>query len=77
MILLHLLCTVVPCINLSDPDNGIMSCLQRFTECFSAGDTCTASCNTGYEVQSGDVMRTCGSDGMWSGNDATCAIGNH
>ena len=39
-------------------------------------DICTTTCNTGYEVQSGDVMRTCGSDGMFNGNDVICSRGN-
>ena len=67
---------IVPCPPLADPNNGMISCVQRFMAYLSAGDTCTASCIAdGYEVQSGDAIRTCGRDGMWSGNDAMCARG--
>ena len=38
------------------------------------GDTCTVSCDDGYEL-SGSETRTCQGDGTWSGTDATCSAG--
>ena len=32
------------------------------------GDTCSFTCNTGYELTGSDT-RTCQSDGSWSGSD--------
>ena len=40
------------------------------------GDTCSFSCNTGYEI-TGSVMRTCQNDGSWSGSDSMCSRGEH
>ena len=38
------------------------------------GDTCSFTCNTGYELTSSDT-RTCQSDGSWSGSDDVCRRG--
>ena len=38
------------------------------------GDTCTVSCDDGYEL-GGSETRTCQGDGTWSGTDATCSAG--
>ena len=35
------------------------------------GDTCSFTCNTGYELTGSDT-RTCQSDGNWSGTEALC-----
>ena len=37
------------------------------------GDTCSFTCNTGYELTDSDT-RKCQSDGSWSG-EATCSRG--
>ena len=37
-------------------------------------DTCTVTCNTGYELTGSDT-RTCQSDGNWSGSDTMCRGG--
>ena len=39
-------------------------------------DTCSFTCNTGYELTGSDT-RTCQSDGNWNGSDATCARGKY
>jgi len=38
------------------------------------GDTCSFTCNTGYELTGSDT-RTCQSDGSWSGRDDVCRRG--
>ena len=37
-------------------------------------DTCSFTCNTGYELAGSDT-RTCQSDGSWSGIETTCMRG--
>ena len=37
-------------------------------------DTCSFTCNTGYELTGIDT-RTCQSDGSWSGGDVVCSKG--
>ena len=34
-------------------------------------DTCTFTCNTGYELTGNDT-RTCQNNGSWSGSDVVC-----
>ena len=38
------------------------------------GDTCSFTCNAGYELTGSDT-RTCQSDGRWSGVDTYCTNG--
>ena len=38
-------------------------------------DTCSFTCNTGYELTGSDA-KTCQSDGSWSGSDTLCT-GNY
>ena len=37
-------------------------------------DTCSFTCNTGYELTGSDT-RTCQSNGSWSGSDDVCRRG--
>ena len=39
-----------------------------------AGDTCSFTCNTGYELTGSDI-RTCQSNGSWNGSSDVCRIG--
>jgi len=39
-------------------------------------DTCSFSCNTGYELTGSDT-RTCQSNGNWSGNETMCSRGEN
>jgi len=65
-------CTIlVSCISLNPPKNGSILCTLGDDGAPSYVDTCTYSCNTGYEL-TGDVNRTCESDGNWTGIAATC-----
>ncbi|XP_065904456.1 P-selectin-like isoform X2 [Dysidea avara] len=61
------------CPMLTDPTNGMITCSLGVDGAATDRDTCTAMCNPGYEIQSGDVTRTCsGSDMMWSGTEIVC-----
>ena len=68
---LYGICLLVTCPILIIADGMLVCSNQPAT----VGDTCTTTCNTGYEIQSGDVMRTCQSDGMFDGIDTTCGRG--
>ena len=57
---------VVDCGTLTAPTNGTIS----FTTT-TFGSTATYSCNTGYTLSGGSI-RTCQSDGTWSGSVPTC-----
>ena len=48
-------------INCSLGDDGVLS----------YEDTCSFTCNTGYELTGSDTG-TCQSDGSWSGTDSVC-----
>ena len=65
---------LVTCSSLTDPTNGMISCLLGGDGVPNPGDTCTFTCDSGYELM-GNVMRTCGNDGSWSGSDAICSRG--
>ena len=58
--------TTAPCSQLSDPANGTV----RWTG-LTNGSLAVYSCDKGYQL-SGDRIRTCMSNGMWSGQEPTC-----
>ena len=64
----------VPCSSLTDPDNGVINCSMGDDGVPSYEDTCSFTCNTGYELTGSDT-RTCQSDGSWSGSDEVCRRG--
>ena len=66
---------LVTCTNLNAPTDGMITCALGVDGVPTDGDTCSFTCNTGYEL-SGSAMRTCGSDGSWNGTDAVCNRGN-
>ena len=70
-----LLCeTSVRCPPLTIPDNGIIDCSLGDDGVPSYEDTCSFTCNTGYELTGSD-NRTCLSDGKWNGSDVICRKG--
>ena len=67
----------IRCDDLSSPTNGeIMSCSSGRVGVGYEGDTCSFTCNTGYELTD-SATRTCQSDGSWSGSDVTCSRGKY
>ena len=66
---------LVTCSSLTDPNNGMITCSLGNNRVPSYEDTCSFTCNTGYEL-TGSVTRTCQSDGSWSGNETMCSRGN-
>ena len=68
--------TDIRCDNLSIPDNGNVSCSSNRVGVGYTGDTCSFTCNTGYELIGSDT-RTCQSDGSWSGSDSVCRRGTY
>ena len=61
------------CPPLTAPDNGMINCLLGEDGEANPGDTCTFTCEDGYEL-GGSTFRTCQNDGSWSGTDATCTV---
>ena len=50
-----------------------MLCSSGQTGVGYEGDTCSFTCNTGYELTGSDT-RTCQSNGSWSGSEATVCV---
>ena len=70
-------CTYFATVNCSlqnDPENGDINCSLGDDGVPSYEDTCSFTCNTGYELTGSDT-RTCQSDGSWSGSDDVCGRG--
>ena len=65
---------IVSCSSLIAPNNGMISCSLGDDGTPSYEDTCSFTCNTGYELTGSDT-RICQSDGSWSGSDASCNRG--
>ena len=64
---------VVNCSSLTNPNNGVINCSLGDDGVPSYEDTCSFTCNTGYEL-TGSSQRTCQSDGSWSGSPVSCII---
>ena len=65
----------IQCDDLSSPANGeIMSCSSGRVGVGYDGDTCSFTCNTGYELTGSDT-RACQGDGSWNGTDDVCKRG--
>ena len=65
---------IVPCSNLTQPNNGMTNCSLGDDGVPSYEDTCSFTCNTGYELTGSDT-RTCQGNGSWSGSDVVCRRG--
>ena len=57
--------------------NGKVDCSLGDVGIPSNGDTCSFTCNDGYELTGNDSYdtRTCQSNGTWSGSDSVCRRG--
>ena len=67
-------CTIillVTCPLLNSPNNGTVSCSLRDNGIPNPGETCSFTCNTGYQLI-GSAIRSCQNNLRWSGNDAIC-----
>ena len=64
---------IVNCSQLMNP-NGTINCSLGDDGVSSYEDTCSFTCNTGYELTGSDT-RTCQSNGNWSGSDNVCRRG--
>ena len=62
------------CPPLTDPSNGVINCSLGDDGDPSYEDTCSYTCNTGYELIGSDTRR-CQSDGNWSDSDVMCSRG--
>ena len=64
----------VHCSSLTTVDNGLLSCSLGDDGVPFYEDTCSFTCNTGYELTGSDT-KTCQSDGSWSGSVSVCRRG--
>ena len=62
---------LVSCPSLINPSNGAVSCSLGDDGVPSYEDTCSFTCDTGYELTGSDT-RTCQGNGSWSGSTAMC-----
>ena len=65
--------TSVTCSPLTDPNNGMINCSPQDDGVPSYEDTCSFTCNTGYEL-TGSRERSCQNNGSWSGSPVSCII---
>ncbi|XP_065915238.1 P-selectin-like [Dysidea avara] len=65
-------CSNATCVFLTDPNNGTINCSLGDDEVPSYEDTCSFTCNTGYELRTGNGNRTCQNNGSWSGDKTEC-----
>ncbi|XP_071126485.1 uncharacterized protein [Mytilus edulis] len=63
-------CAAVKC---QDPENGQFT-EEQTSPGYYFPERVTYSCIFGYEVQSGDLERSCQADGTWSGNPPVCKM---
>ena len=61
----------VQCSSLINPNNGTINCSPGDDGVLFYADTCSFTCNTGYELTGSDT-RTCQGNGSWSGSDVVC-----
>ena len=73
-VILNDLFSLVSCPSLTDPSNGVIKCSLGDDGVPSYEDTCSYTCNTGYELTGSDT-RSCQSNRRWSGSDGVCKRG--
>jgi len=56
------------------PNNGDIDCSLGGDGEANPGDTCTFTCDDGFELDGSD-SRTCRDDGSWSGTEPRCRRG--
>ena len=61
------------CPSLTAPSNGMINCSLGDDGASSYEDTCSFTCNAGYELTGSDTRR-CQDDGSWSGLPVSCVI---
>ena len=62
---------VATCSSQNNLPDGVINCSLGEDGNYSYKDTCSFTCNTGYELTGSDT-RTCQSDGSWSDIDSAC-----
>ena len=71
--------TITTCPTLDAPENGMIDCSLGDDGLPTNRDTCTFTCNPGFELN-GRKTRTCRTrrgQGTWNGDDNTCTPGIH
>jgi len=68
------ICLVPICPSLNTPVNGKINCLLGGDGQANPGDTCTFTCDDGYEL-SGSASRVCTNSETWDGTNSKCTKG--
>jgi len=75
IVILSIFVLDIQCVTLVLSDSLKMLCDSTYTTGVGyEGDTCSFTCDTGYEL-SGSDTRTCLGDSSWSGDEAMCIRG--
>ena len=67
---------LVPCSNLTKPENGMMNCSLGDDRVLSYEDICNFTCNDGYKLN-GNETTFCQSNGSWTANEPCCNNGSY
>ena len=62
---------LVTCPALTNLNDGMINCMLEGDGVPNPDDTCTFTCNSGYQLMGSDT-RTCQNDGSWSEIDPLC-----
>ena len=73
-ILIYTYIHALVCLMLDNPADGNINCSLGDDKIPTHEDTCSFTCDTGYELTGNDI-RTCESDGNWSGTEINCTKG--
>jgi len=68
--------SLVACPSLTDPNNGAITCSLGDDGVPSYEDTCSFTCNDGFELTGNDIWN-CQSDGSWTGSEIICIRGKY
>ena len=68
--------STAPCEQLTNTSSEMILCVLGDDGRHSYEDTCTITCNTGYELI-GNRTRICQSNGSWSDTSDVCEKGTH
>ena len=62
------------CPHIPDPENGNIDFVVDTTAPFEVGTTATYSCDQGFSLDEGDIVRTCEENDLtsWSGSAPSC-----
>ena len=67
---------IVKCQNVTEVNNGMITCTMGDDGVLSYEDMCSVTCNTGYTL-TGSNTTICQGDGSWSSTNNSCITGSY